>query len=138
MLNKELLQSKLDLIMKYYQELKVLLDKPLETVKNDTMRYYAVERVFQLLVDEIIDVNTALIKQSGFELPEDYQSTFDVLAQNKILLQSFALRLAPCVGLRNRLVHRYEEIDKDKALQMIYKEKEDFVEYVKLIQKRLN
>ncbi len=54
-------------------------------------------------------------------------------AENKILPQDFAKKIAPVVGLRNRLVHRYEKIDSDLMLQSIRKNKGDFKEYIKYI-----
>jgi len=56
-----------------------------------------------------------------------------VLAENNILPESFAKKIAPVVGLRNRLVHRYEKIDLDLLLSLVRKNKEDFIEYVKYI-----
>ncbi len=60
------------------------------------------------------------------------------LAENKILPQAFAERIAPVVGLRNRLVHRYEKIDLDILLDTIRKNKKDFKEYTKHIFEFLN
>ena len=45
-------------------------------------------------------------------------------SQNKVLPKDFAKRIAPIVDLRNRLVHRYEKIDKNLFLKMLYKEKD--------------
>jgi uncharacterized protein YutE (UPF0331/DUF86 family) len=49
------------------------------------------------------------------------------------LPEGFARRIAPVVGLRNRLVHRYEKINVEVLLDTIQKSKYDFKKYVKHI-----
>ena len=137
MINSYLIREKLDLIRKYYQDLEEILKYPLKEIKADFVKIYALERIFQLIVDEIIDINNHIIRNSNFEIPDDFQSTFLILSQNKVLPESFAKKIAPIVGLRNRLVHRYEKIDKNLFLKMLYKEKEDFKKYIKFIEKFL-
>jgi uncharacterized protein YutE (UPF0331/DUF86 family) len=41
--------------------------------------------------------------------------------------------MAPVVGLRNRLVHRYEKVDIEILLETVRKSKDDFKQYVKHI-----
>ena len=113
------------------------MDVSLEEVKKDFIRFYALERVFQLIVDEVIDINNHIIRSQDFGAPDNFQSTFTILAENEVLPEEFAEKIAPVVGLRNRLVHRYEKIDKKLFLEMAIKEKEDFKEYVKFIKSYL-
>jgi len=88
-------------------------------------------------VDEIIDINNHIIRYAHLQVPEDFQSGFLILAENKILPEGFARRMAPVVGLRNRLVHRYEKIDVEILLNTIRKSKDDFKQYVRFILEHL-
>lgn len=81
----------------------------------------------------MVDINNHLIRRLNFSIPDDFQSTFIILAKNNILSYDFAEKIAPIVGMRNRLVHRYEEINMDLFLNTLQKEKEDFKEYIKII-----
>lgn len=67
-------------------------------------------------------------------MPDDFQSSFYTLEENSVLDEKLAQRLAPIVGLRNRLVHRYESVDREIMLQMVTKEKEDFQMYASAIE----
>ena len=133
MLNQTFIKERLESIQMYCRHLDEIVKAPATELKKDFTRYYALERVFQLIVDEMVDVNSHIIRHGDFRTPDDFQSTFMIMAENGILPEDFAKRIAPSVGLRNRLVHRYEEIDKDLVVKMILKEKDDFKEYVKLI-----
>lgn len=133
MIDRRFVETKLSYIQTYYQELEGVLGYSDREIKGDTLRLRALERIIQLLVDEIIDINNHIIRYVQLRVPEDFQSTFLILAENKILPEEFARRIAPVVGLRNRLVHRYEKVAVEILLNTIRKSKEDFKEYVKHI-----
>ncbi len=73
----------------------------------------------------MIDVNYHLITESGHAPPKDYHDSFVTLGTIKILPVEFARILAVAAGLRNRIVHEYDEIDGAKlheALQVAVKQ----------------
>jgi len=135
MVDKELVKEKLDAIDYYYRQFEELLRPGITEIKKDFRTYYAIERLFILIVDEILDINLHFIKTLNFKTPDDLQSTFLILAENEVLPENFSKKIAPAVGLRNKLVHRYEKIDKELFLKTSKREKEDFKEYIKYILK---
>ncbi|MGQ9648154.1 MAG: type VII toxin-antitoxin system HepT family RNase toxin [Thermodesulfobacteriota bacterium] len=138
MIDKRFVEAKLAYIQSYYQELENVLDYPDKEIKEDKIKLRALERIIQLIVDEMIDINNHFIRYAHLRVPEDFQSAFLVLAENNILPQEFAIKLAPVVGLRNRLVHRYEKVDVGTLLISTRKSKSDFKEYVRHILKYLS
>ncbi len=137
MIDKSFVEVKLSYIQSYYQELETVLVYRDQEIKEDKIKLRALERIIQLIVDEMIDINNHFIRYAKLRVPGDFQSTFLVLAENSILPQEFAAKLAPVVGLRNRLVHRYEEVDINILLNAIRKSRNDFKEYVRYIIKYL-
>jgi len=133
MIDKRFVEAKLSYIQAYYQELGDVLAYSDEEIKGDILKLRALERIIQLIVDEIIDINNHIIRYASLRVPEDFQSAFLTLSENKILSEEFARRLAPAVGLRNRLVHRYEKVDVEVLLDTIRKGKDDFKQYIKHI-----
>ncbi len=133
MIDKDFVKSKIFFIKSYYEELEQILSFSDTEIKKDFVKLRAIERIIQLIVDEIIDINNHFIRYGFLKIPENFQSSFLALAENKILPENFAKKIAPVVGLRNRLVHRYEKIDLDLLLRLVRKNKEDFIEYVKYI-----
>ncbi|MBI4599736.1 DUF86 domain-containing protein [Candidatus Uhrbacteria bacterium] len=134
MIDKIFLQRRIERVRGYYNDLTELLAMA-DGMSRKIFFYYAVERVIQLIVDEVIDMNNHLISALAFSVPDDFQSTFRVLADNNIVSEKLAERLAPIVGLRNRLVHRYETVDRELMLRMIGREKEDIQDYVAVIER---
>ena len=70
--NLDVIESKIDAIKKYLH----ILEPVLLTVSVDSLEMYAVERLFQLIVDSAIDINTHIISRSNLETPDDYKGTF--------------------------------------------------------------
>lgn len=96
---------------------------------------YVLERMFQLAVEVVIDINNYLIKQLDIEPAEDVEGTFETLAKNSVLPADFAVKMAPTIGLRNKLVHVYEKIDRASFISNFRKNIGDFDEYVSYVLK---
>lgn len=130
---KGVVSEKINRTSGYLDEAKKLFRFSAKEILADSEKLHIAERLFQLIVDEIIDINQHFIKELGLDISNDLEGTFQVLSDNKILPEDFALRFAPVVGLRNRLVHRYEEINPKIFVESFQKEYSDFEEYIRFI-----
>lgn len=133
MIDVNLIKSKINDILGYLDELHPILQEEARIIIDNNLKLRTVERLFQLIVDTAVDINTHIIIESGFHVPDDYQSTFVVLAENGIVSKEFALKIAPSVGLRNLVVHKYGKVDIKKMVDDIKAEigqYEDYLHYV--------
>ncbi|MDD4990013.1 MAG: DUF86 domain-containing protein [Candidatus Pacebacteria bacterium] len=128
-----LVNKKINRIKGYLKEVIPFLKFSVKEILEDVAKLRVLERNFQLIVDEMIDVNQHFIKELGFDVSDDLEGTFHVLGENNILPKDFILKIAPTVGLRNRLVHRYEEIDPKIFIKSFQKDYSDFEQYIKFI-----
>lgn len=70
------------------------------------------ERHLQLAIQSVIDVALHIVAEDAAATPEDYGSTFVILADElRVLDVDLAARLRSAAGLRNLLVHGYLDID---------------------------
>lgn len=106
-------------------------------ILSDYTKFHTEERLFQLIVDAIIDINQHIIKELELKGAEDPQGAFYVLGENKILPEKFAFKIAPVVAVRNRIVHGYESLDQSLFTKNLRKNYSDFEKYIKLIDKYL-
>jgi len=131
MLDHILLDKKLELLSGYIDEMKPLaVDISIDDILADNFKYHTAERLFQLIVDEMVDINIHIIKNENIGAPDDLESTFKLLGLYKVLKSNFADAISPVVGLRNMIVHRYEKLNRKKFIENIKKEYEDFKEYI--------
>ena len=133
MIDKELIKNKMADVQGYFKELQPILKEESRDIIENNLKLHTVERLFQLIVDTAIDINTHIIAESGFNIPDDYQSTFIVLGENKVLPMDFAGKIAPSVGLRNLIIHRYGRVDFKRMIDDIKNEISDYLEYLKFI-----
>ncbi|MBI3231637.1 MAG: DUF86 domain-containing protein [Candidatus Doudnabacteria bacterium] len=94
------------------------------------MEYAATERLLERIVTQAIDINKHLIANSGngSESVKTYEETFLALVRLGIYDAGFAKTIAPSAGLRNILVHEYDEIE----ISTIYHSREEaLVQYAK-------
>lgn len=133
MIDKELIQNKMADIQGYFQELNPILKEISRDIIENNLKLHTVERLFQLIVDATIDINTHIITESDFQVPNDYQSTFITLGENKILPMEFAEKIAPSVGLRNLIIHKYGKVDLKRMVDDIKNEVGQYLEYLKFI-----
>lgn len=136
MLDKNLLIKKLGLIDEYLGELEPLVAMGEDALRADKLKYHTAERLFQLIVDAMIDINTHVIRELALAPPDDPQSTFIVLGEGGVLPKDFAIKIAPMVGLRNAVVHRYETVSVRRFLHELVRDFADFKAYAAAIADR--
>lgn len=133
MLNKDLIKTKMRSIQEYLLEIEPILSLTKEQIVSVVEKLRTLERVFQLIVDAMLDINIHIIRELELNSPDDLKSTFIILAEGKILPFDFAEKISPVVGLRNILVHGYEKIDRKLFIDSFQKNRKDFDEYLELI-----
>ena len=62
---------------------------------------------------------------------------FEVLEKEKFLKENLAQKLRRMVKFRNKLIHRYWEIDDEKILEYTRKNLSDFNDFMKTVDKLL-
>jgi uncharacterized protein YutE (UPF0331/DUF86 family) len=77
------------------------------------------------------------LKMLGQKGAVDYYNSFINLAEQDIIPMDFALKIAPSTGLRNILVHEYEEIDDKVVYNSINPCLQYYLEYMDLINRYL-
>jgi uncharacterized protein YutE (UPF0331/DUF86 family) len=101
-----------------------------EDLRRDLDRRLVVERILSVLVETAVAVNGHIAGSAGVPVPEDYRSSFAAAASAGAIPDDLARRLAPSTGLRNRLAHRYGEVDLDIVAAAVPHAHADYGEYV--------
>lgn len=132
--DKTIVTAKLSAMSEYYNELIPYLEKYRtgEIPLNDP-RIFIVERLFQLIADSAIDINTHIMTRAKFEASDDYEGTFRIIAKHGIIPVPLAEQISGSVGLRNRMVHGYEHVQRKKMMDDIAGGIEQYVVYMKHI-----
>lgn len=136
-LDAELVRRKLAAITRNLEDLKTVEGLSLAEYRADRFRQKGTERLLQETVEAAVDVNLHMLRALGVATPPDYYESFVGLGRHGVVPATLAERLAPAAGLRNRLVHEYEEIDDAIVLRAVGQARRSFAAYVAAVERYL-
>lgn len=127
------LERKIGLLKEYVDKLApyAVLDSS-DLIRNEEKRA-AMERWFQLMVDEAVDINTSLAYQLSGKVSESYKSTFYELVTLNILEKSFVEKIAESVKVRNQMIHDYERIQHSELIERMKSFFEPYKTYTRIL-----
>ncbi|MEJ5197356.1 MAG: DUF86 domain-containing protein [Anaerolineae bacterium] len=111
---------------RYVAILRDLAAMPKEALLADPVRLGGARYYLQVAVECCIDVANHLIAQAGWRPPRNYADSFVVLAENGVLPEDFLVTARRMVGMRNRLVHLYWEVDDEMVYRTLREHLDDF------------
>lgn len=79
-----------------------------------------------------------LLRAHGSPTPPDYYRSFTLLGQADLIPNELAEALAPSTGLRNRLVHEYDDLDDRIVLEAVAEVRRLFPEYARAVEELLD
>lgn len=138
MLRPEFVERKLQLIAEDLGRLAEFRDDSYEDLVSDDLRLAGLERILERIVLRAIDVNEHLIGALATGREEKatrltYRETFLRLADYGVYPRELGEAIAPSAGLRNVLVHEYNDIDHrivHGAVRMALEQYSAYVEHV--------
>ena len=91
------------------------------------------ERYVHVAIEAMLDTANHIIAAEGFRKPLQLRDCLAILGEEQVIPQEFARDILPLVGLRNRLVHVYSEIDHDQIYAFLTMRLGDFETYARHI-----
>lgn len=90
-----------------------------------------------MIVEVASDVNRSIVEAEGESPVETYYDTFAKLGELKVIPKELSIHLASTTGLRNRLVHWYEDIDHKIVYYSAVRLLKDYRRYFRSVEKYL-
>lgn len=132
-MSPEVLARKLAKLRVFLSDLRPYEGASLPTVEED---HYRVERLLQLLVEVATDILAHELARLGV-VPASYRDAVRKAVEEGILSEELGGSLERAAGLRNVLVHLYEDLDMEILAASVEPALNDFGEFLELFQKRL-
>jgi uncharacterized protein YutE (UPF0331/DUF86 family) len=128
----DVLRRKLAVIRQLLADLEPFRDAATTEVEAE---HYKLERLLELLVTAASDLIHHLLAEIGVRA-ESYRDAFGKAADYDLLPAELAARLQKAAGMRNILVHLYEDIDYSILRASIVPALEDFRRFVTVVGER--
>jgi uncharacterized protein YutE (UPF0331/DUF86 family) len=129
----EIILVRLQLINKYYNTLEEFRSSSLDEFLNDFRQQLVVERLLQLMTQAAIDINDHILSKLNPGKSETNFNSFISLGKYSVITVELARQIAPSSGLRNRLVHEYDEIDPTEVFKSITLALQQYPLYVRQV-----
>ena len=77
------------------------------------------ERYLERAIGRMIDINFHLITECGHAPPKDYHESLMRLGALGVMTVDLAKETAIAAGLRNRIMHEYDDIDPERVYEAL-------------------
>ncbi len=111
--------TRLEFIARYLDNLKRFEVISWDDYLNSFDNQLITERLLQLMTQAAIDINDHILSKLNPGKSETNFNAFIELGKYGVISTELARQLAPSSGLRNRLVHEYDDIDPKEVFKAI-------------------
>lgn len=130
---REKAATKLRFLKETVRELEEYRQLPLKEFNSDRRNELAVERLFQIGLEAMIDTARLIIIEEQLERAQETRSEFAILSDAGIISPDLAIRLTEAKGFRNVLVHDYVSVEKEQVYRNLQTDLEDLKKFVQAI-----
>ena len=134
MTDPELVSRKLVLIGKDLEDLADLSNFSEQEYLADRSNELLAERYIERIIGRMIDINFHLLTEAGQPPPPDYYQSFTRLSELGVYGRNFGEEIAKSAGLRNRIVHEYDEIDAIQVYRALKAAVKEIPQYMRAVQ----
>lgn len=137
MTEKRLVHQKLNKLTENLNQLKKIEEYSFAEYQENFFIRRTAERLLQLIVEIATDINGHIIVEEMQSAPDSYYKSFIKLGEARVINKDLSEELAPSAGLRNRLVHEYDEIKDEIIYESITEAIVQYEQYVKEVNEYL-
>ena len=131
---KNRIEEKIQQIRRFLEELSEMKPEDFEDYEKDIKSKAICERYCEKIPESLVDLALLVIKYKNFQQPEDEDSAFEILKNNKIISDNLAKNLQDAKGMRNIIAHEYGRIDDriifEAASHELEKDTKEFIKKV--------
>jgi uncharacterized protein YutE (UPF0331/DUF86 family) len=128
LIDEALISKKLAFIETCVRELRELAR--LEMLDSDIREQRFVQHTLQLALQAALDVSSHIASARRLGEPETNRELFDLLVRDELIGPSLAPALQAMAGLRNILVHGYQQIDNEIVRDVVENHLQDLLQFV--------
>jgi uncharacterized protein YutE (UPF0331/DUF86 family) len=137
-MEREIVNKRIKLLIKNLDRLEQFTSVSIDNYLVNYDLQLIAERLFQLIVEIACDINGYLLVNLFQITPATYFESFINMSKQGIITQELANELAKSAGMRNRIVHQYDEIDQQVIFTAIPLAVSQYSLYIKQVNDFLN
>ena len=126
-------------VKRYHDKIEFIIEK-IEDIPKDNPTSLEKDGIFYRLlvaIEAAMDIIAMQLKDIGIKVEDDYNN-IEKLVTNKRISIELGKGLKKCNGLRNILVHKYNKMDEEIAIESIDEVKRNLISLIKIIEEFLD
>jgi len=135
LVDKEIISTRLSKLRESLRQLKDIAARPRDEYLGSSTDKALAEHFLRLSLESMLDIGNHIVSDEGFRKPLQLREIPLILAENRVIERELADKLARSVGLRNRLVHAYTDIDHEIIYGLLKDDLDDLEDYVQAVVK---
>ena len=128
MVNRDVVAARLEKVNEYLQTLRAVQQYDPDRFREDPFIHGTAERYLHLSIECLLDIGNHLISDRGYRKPATYGEIPEILAEEGVISQDLASRMAGMAAFRNILVHDYLKLDLEKIYNIVGERLKDLEE----------
>ncbi|MFH0797428.1 MAG: DUF86 domain-containing protein [Candidatus Omnitrophota bacterium] len=137
MVDREVVEKKLQELKGYVTELEQLKKFSFEEIVSSLSRAWSIEHGLQITIQIVIDIGNHILASVGENEIDEYVDIIDKLGEKNVIPLSFAKKIRDMAGFRNILVHEYTRVDLKQVYEILQERLGDFLEFTRHIKNYL-
>lgn len=134
MINKMLIEQRLNFILEYHNQLTKFAEKTREEFLADKTLIAATESYLRRILESIFDIGRHILAKSArIDLAQEYKGIAKGLGELKVVDQELSEKLIQMAGYRNRLVQLYNLVTDEELYQIIKNDLGDIRDFIKCV-----
>lgn len=129
MIDREILATRLSKLREALRRLRPIAAKLHDDYMASEIERALAEHYLRLSLEAMLDAGNHLIAAADFRKPLQVRDIPLILGENGVIAHDLANKLARAVGLRNRLVHGYTDIDHEILYSVLQNDLVDLEEF---------
>ncbi len=114
------------------------IEEYLEEYNGDRKTKLTCERLFEVIMECIVDAIFIFIEEKKIKTPEDDESAFNKLVDEQIISKELGEKLKDARRMRNILAHRYGVIDNELVFNAVKEQiPRDVREFIEILRRNL-
>lgn len=130
-IDKQLIEGLIDDIRSRLSELRAQ-DVTVKKLENKFF-LWGVEHGLQTILEAVLDISRHIVASQAWGVKPRARDYMTVLGEKGVIEKSLSDKLAEAMSVRNRLVHEYGRISKEKLAEFVSKDLDDIELYIKQI-----
>lgn len=108
----------------------LLSSRQKDEILNDSWLVRGLKYALQTAIEAVIDIAYHISAKKYFQAPRDARQAVQILVENKVISKERMMIYSSMIGLRNRIVHGYQDVSGERLYEILISHLDDLERFI--------